>query len=85
MKNEILNIFNNCSQVVDVEIDNEDISYDYDFIVTLKNDNNVYKAILKLTFLIECLNLSVHTLYEQIEDNINEKKEYISIDFYILT
>ena len=83
MEKEILTIFNKCNQVIDVELDYDDTSYDYDFLVTLKNNQNVYKTIFQLSFLIECLNLSVHTLYEQISDNIKENEEYIIIDFYI--
>lgn len=83
MENKIIKIFTECNQVIDFEIDYEDCNYTYDFLVTLKNNNDIYKAILKLTFLIECLNMSVHTLYEQIEDEINENKETITIDFYI--
>ena len=73
-----------CKDLINLEYDYEDVNYDYNLILTLKNHDNIEKSIYKLKRELESsLPITVHLLDEQIEDALlNEAEEEIIIDIY---
>lgn len=70
--------------VVDMEIEDDDIVADYDFLLTFNNKENVKQLVEDLVENIEnkLSYISVDVLNEQIEDGLKEDSEFIMVDFY---
>ena len=77
-------IISNSDNVLYYEQDFEDVTYDFDFMVTFKNNDHIYEDIYKLKKNIETKTvLYVKLLDEQIEDALlDEAEEEIVIDYY---
>ena len=77
-------IIMNSDNVISYEQDFEDVAYDFDFLVTFENNDNIYEDIQKLKKTIETKTvLYVKLLDEQIEDAmLAEAEEEIVIDYY---
>ena len=84
-QNNIECIINKDTNVIDWEQELDDVNYDYDFIVSFINNDNIYNNIYNLKNKLEALlPITIHLLNEQIEDQmLNEAEEEVIIDFYI--
>lgn len=84
-QNDIIYLIREDINVIDWEQDLEDVNYDYDFIISFINKDNILNEILELKQKIEkSLPVNVKLLDEQIENVIlNEAEKEVIIDFYI--
>ena len=76
----ITDILRNNNNVINYYIDEEDNT---DYMVELLNDRYVKKVIIELKKELTDNGYKVHTLFEQIDDQINEGENIISIDLFI--
>ncbi len=84
IRQRIYNIVLKEELVVGIELDKDDVFADYDYMVSLKNTENVKNIILNLVKEIEtnlkCI--KVRILDEQIADEVDDGDEIILVDFY---
>lgn len=84
IKDYIKNILKECSDVECFEQDYFDVAYDFDFLVTLQNHDNIEHSIYEM---IRRINdnpaVQAKVLSDQIEDVLlDEAEEFITIDIY---
>ena len=72
-------IFNNNENIKYFELDEEDIAYDYNYIVCFKNEQSIYETYEQIKKDIP--EIEVKILNDQIEDLVNENEE-LEVDFY---
>ncbi len=84
MLEKIENIIKNDEKVVSFILDEEDEIADFNFLITFENIN-AKEGINDLEFKLEDeLNgISVKTLPEQIDDQIDDGGFYVDVDFYL--
>lgn len=83
MKDMLYDFINNCTSVIAVDVDEDDIVADYDYLVSFKNNNETVRNIDILKYRIEKkFNIHVHLLYDQLGDQLAEGNDVITIDFY---
>lgn len=84
MLEKIENIIKNDENVVSFILDEEDEVADFNFLITFENIN-AKESINDLEFKLEDeLNgISVKTLPEQIDDQIDDGGFYVDVDFYL--
>lgn len=84
MLEKIENIIKNDEKVVSFILDEEDEIADFNFLITFENIN-AKESINDLEFKLEDeLNgISVKTLPEQIDDQIDDGGFYVDVDFYL--
>ena len=81
-KCDIEYILANNKNVVSFELDEDDKVADLDYLVTFENIdafNSIRDAVLEIE---EHLYVTVKTLFEQIDDQIDEGGAYVTVDFY---
>ena len=78
------NLFDNCDAVINFEQDYEDVAYDFDYMITLKNNDDAKQNIFKLRdWINKHTVLYAKILEDQLEDALLDKdEEYIVIDLY---
>lgn len=85
MLKEIEGILKNNKNVIDFELDEEDGVANLDYLITFEN-KNAKEVIKDLEIELEekVDGISVKTLFEQIDDQVDEGGCFVTVDFYIL-
>lgn len=80
-KDIIVNILEKNDNVLSATLWEDDVNYDYDFYITLKNID-IQSEILKLSKQLNCISINLHVDNNQIEDSINENDDFVSFDLF---